>query len=234
MQIELLHSNASMSCSVLATPLKRARQKELVLKFLIIALCTLSAVSAIASEIIHDVTMGESKVTLHLPESWIDSIAGARLDGQVLLHMRWPKLSGYYDGHERDYPKNLPAYGNMVRILLTLSDRINSLQDRYQRNLTLHPSVLLRKSTLGLEQWEQTAPDKLLSGHKSEIYFFAYKNDHIETYLDCDIPGIQPYPGCHAEFYIGSFLARVSYSRIFLPEWKTIQEKVSEMVLSAT
>jgi hypothetical protein len=46
-----------------------------------------------------------------VPVSWIDSVAGAEQDGQVLLFTRWPGLTGYRDGHEH-WGKDLPLGGD--------------------------------------------------------------------------------------------------------------------------
>ena len=189
--------------------------------------------AAAAAETVRDVTMGRDEVHLRLPESFIDSVVGAKQDGQVLLHLRWPSLAGYHDGHERDYPKDLPAYNNMVRVLLTLSDRINPLQERYRLVIRDRPSLKRYPLTMGLEHWGQDAPDKLNADTMREVYFVPSAGEQVETYIDCGLPGMAWLsPGCSAEFYIGPFLACASYSRVFLPQWRAIQDGVRGRVLS--
>lgn len=189
--------------------------------------------AAAAAETVRDVTMGRDEVHLRLPESFIDSVVGAKQDGQVLLHLRWPGLAGYHDGHERDYPTDLPAYNNMVRVLLTLSEHINPLQERYGFNVRYRPSLKRYPATMGLEHWGQDDPDKSNADTGTEIYFLPSVGEQVETYIACDLPDLfWPSPGCSAEFYIGPFLARASYSRVFLPQWRAIQDGVRGRVLS--
>lgn len=193
----------------------------------------LPVVPVTMAETVRDVTMGRDEVHLQLPESSIDTIVGAKHDGQVLLHLRWPGLVGYHDGHENEYPEDLPAYNNMVRVLLTLSDRINPLQERYRLNVRYRPTLKRYPPTMGLEHWGQDAPDRSNADTFEEVYFLPGAGEQVETYIACGLPGmVWRSPGCHAEFYVGSFLARASYSRVFLPQWRAIQDGVRERVLS--
>lgn len=186
--------------------------------------------AAAAAETVRDVTMGRDEVHLRLPESFIDSVVGAQQDGEVLLHVRWPSLTGYHDGHERDDPKDPFTYNNMIPVLLTLSDRINPLQERYERQVRFFAPLSRHPSTTGLEHWGKDLPWGADYTTKREIYFAP--GEQVETYISCYLPGTVPAPGCTAEFYIGPFLAHASYSRVFLPQWRAIQDGVRGRVLS--
>ena len=186
--------------------------------------------AAAAAETVRDVIMGRNEAHLRLPESFIDSVVGAQQDGEVLLHVRWPSLTGYHDGHERDDPKDPLTYNNMIRVLLTLSNRINPLQERYERQVRFFAPLSRHPSTMGLEHWGKDLPWGADYTTKREIYFAPA--GQVETYISCYLPETVPAPGCTAEFYIGPFLAHVSYSRVFLTDWKTIEDGLSERVLS--
>lgn len=186
---------------------------------------------AAAEEAVRDVTMGRGEVRLRLPESWIDSVVGAEQDGQVLLHMRWPGLTGYHDGHERDHPEDGPAHNGLVQVLLTLRDRINPLEERYRLALRYLPALRRYPSTMGLEHWSQDAPSKRKLDTQDEVYFLPGLDGRVETFIYCNLPGMR-YPDCKAEFYVGPFLAHVTYGSVFLPDWRAIEDGVREQVLS--
>ena len=111
-----------------------------------------------AAEAVRDVTVGRDEVRLRLPESFIDSVVGAQQDRAVLLHVRWPSLTGYHDGHEHDQPWDGPRHGNLIILLLRLSDRTNPLQERYERQVRFFAPLSRHPSTMGLEHWGKDLP----------------------------------------------------------------------------
>lgn len=183
-----------------------------------------------AAESVRDVVVGNNETRLSLPESYIDSVVGARQDGQVLLHVRWPDLTGYHDDHERDHSWDPAKHGNLIILLLTLSSRTNLLEDRYERQVKFFAPLSRHPSIMGLEHWGKDLPPGALYTTKVEVYFVP--GERIETYLTCYLPGTIPYPSCTANFYVGPFLAKATYSRVFLPDWKLIEDGIRQRVLS--
>ena len=171
-------------------------------------------------------------VTMCIPQPWIDSVAGSETEGDILLFALWPSLGGFYDGNEQTRPVPGLDYGGRVQVLLHLSDRVNSLQNRYENMLRLYSPYSRYEPTMGLEHWGRDALPTWNSNTKREIYFTLKNSEQVVRYIICDLPGTQMAPGCSEEMYIGPFLARITYSRVFLSEWHGIESGIEQKVTS--
>lgn len=171
-------------------------------------------------------------VTMCIPRSWIDYVAGSEADGALLLFALWPSLDGFYNGQEKTRPISGLDYGGRVQVLLHLSDRLNPLQERYENMLRLYSPHSRHASIMGLEHWGRDESPTSLSQTKVEIYFVEDDNGQIQSYIECDLPGTHAAPGCAEEIYIDSFLVRISYSRVLLSDWQNIETNIRSKVHS--
>jgi hypothetical protein len=78
-------------------------------------------------------------------------------------------------------------------------------------------------SKYGLERFVKTF------GVENDIYF-AHQGKLVTDFIECNIDGSVPFPGCTQWINHGKFMVQTSYGKQYLSQWKNIKFTVGDMV----
>lgn len=67
-------------------------------------------------------------------------------------------------------------------------------------------------------------------GAKRDELYVEQNERGFTSFITCDIDGLYPAPGCDHTFGYRGLLMQISYRKVFLPEWRMIEQKVKDLL----
>ena len=144
----------------------------------------------------------------------------------------WPSMRGYYTpGWDVPgaRPRDPETWSGALQILFGPVRSYPDIRFRFEARRKDTRADVPAGEAHGLERLA-IAPDALRPGQRpSELYVRDGGGDDF-IWIACDLPRPGRSPGCRTEFVADGYLVGVSFSRVFLPRWRDIQDSTRRLI----
>lgn len=169
-----------------------------------------------------------------IPPEYVNWPIGGRHPVDEALTAVWPSMRGYFTPGW-DVP------GARHRDPDTWSGALNILFGPVRSYPDIRFRFGARKADTGAEvpsgeahglQRLAIAPGSMRPGQRPSELYVRDEGGERFTWIACDLPRPGRFPGCKTEFVADGYLVGVSFSRVFLPQWREIQDSTRRLIAS--
>ena len=146
----------------------------------------------------------------------------------LLIHGLLPALSPVW-GHEKEEFEAFPegTLSGAVIILAMDAKRTTTLEFRFDATKRLGGPYEQQAAEYELELY---MPKLVSKGWQHDEVYVDRNGGKLAGFITCDIDGKYPSPGCAHNFRYRGLLMQVTYRKPFLPRWRSIEQKIKDLL----
>jgi len=166
-----------------------------------------------------------------IPPDYVRHAVRGTTRADLALTARWPTMEGAFGPGWRERPHDQETWGGLLIILFGPVGSYPDIRARFEATKRLNHLTVPAEPAHGLVRLAADT-DALTPGERAwrihEVYFGGEGEDFI--YIRCALPQPASFAGCDAEFTQDGYLVKVSFSRVFLPQWDAIRDATGRLV----